>query len=1258
MIKNTGRHYILMILTWLFIGQIASANQRFESYQLEQGLSQNTVNCILQDSFGFLWVCTQGGLNRFDGYQFQVFGEDSNKIKGLSDDYVTSLYESKQKALWIGTRSGGLNRFDFASQTIDVYQHDPEKNSLSDNRVTAIIADSHHLLWLGTFAGINTFSTKTKQFSQINTKYNDNDLKVTSLLKDADNNIWVGTLTRGLIKFSGENYQHIEYFRYRDGRQLLDDNIWKIYQDSHKNIWVGTNRGANRLAEGREKFESFTFDAENEFSISSNIVRDFVEDSNNTIWIATAYGLNQLPLSSSKFNHFYHNPSDDKSIRGNSIANLYISEGNVLWLGLFSRGLNKYEIDSHKFTHFKHNPNNNNSLNANSVWAFAEKDADNIWIGTDGGGVNLLNLPTKNFSQLIHDPKNANSISGNRIWALLQYSPDELWVGTFNNGLNKVNLKNGKVTRYRNDSDNEFSLSSDKVIALFKDHKNQVWIGTNNGLNLLVRKKDQFIRFKHIPGNKNSLTANFIMDITEDSQHNLWISTYDKGVNKYNPTTKNFIHYQYLSKEPLSKNSLSNDKAMHSFVSSNGHIWVATQGGGISVINPENGVIKRHDEQEGLADDATYAVLEDNNGNFWISSNSGISKYEPNNNKYTNFPLSAGLQSTEYNSGAYLKSSTGKIIFGGINGFNVFDPNEISQNDTSLNVTITSLRVFNKPVNIKKPNSINHNKQYEYQLDKALYMSDSLELTHKESLVSFEFSTLNFSYSNEVIYQYKLDGFDNDWLPTNNNSRLATYTNLPAGKYTLLVRARLNQGTWQDNVTALSVIILPPPWLTWWAILGYMVVIFVIAYAFIRQRNRRFVDLEKSEERLLFALWGSQSMLWDWDVVNKVIIRSTGKHQNSGRQNKSVPFILSDLQKLIHPDDYTHVKNTYTEHINDKTKHLEVNYRLKNKEGDWRWYRARASAALRSSSGKALRIVGTVEDINQLIEAKLQLQQLNDELEKRVKDRTRELSDTLETLKSTQSQLIESKKMASLIGLVNGVAHALNTPLGIAKTSISLLETEIYTLFSQIKDQKLSRQHLSSIEKNYHQAILLLNKNLDKSIRLVKNFKSLSLHNTLESSQDFYIEKHVKQVIGAIYMEGIERFAEINIEIIAKEETKIHSYKSPIVEVLKHLIENSYIHAFTNIEHPKVVIEILKNNQEICIIYSDNGIGITDNNYEKIFEPFYTTKRGSGCTGLGMPIIYNQIIHKLNGSISWDEEYKQGMKIFIHFPIKNTKENV
>jgi len=1241
-------------MTWLLFNQNASASQRFESYQLEQGLSQNTVNCILQDSFGFLWVCTQGGLNRFDGYQFQIFGEDNNKVNGLSDDYVISLYESNKKALWIGTRSGGLNRFDFASQAIDVYQHDPERNSLTDNRVTAITEDNHHMLWLGTSAGINTFSPKTKQFKQVKTKYNDNDLKVTSVFKDVDNNMWVGTLTRGLIKFSGDNYQHIEYFRYRDGRQLLDDNISKIYQDSSKNIWIATNNGANRLTEGNSKFESFTFDAEDQFSISNNIVRDFVEDNNNTIWIATDRGLNQLLRSSDKFNHFYHNPSDDKSIRGNSIASLYVSEGNVLWLGLFSRGLNKYEINSHQFSHFKHNPINNNSLNANSVWAFAEKDADNIWIGTDGGGVNLLNLETKDFSQLIHDPKNINSISGNRVWALLQYSVDELWVGTFNNGLNKVNLKNGKITRYRNDGDNEHSLSSDKVLSLFKDHNNQVWVGTNNGLNLLNREKNHFIRFKHIPNNINSLTDNFIMDITEDRNHNLWISTYDKGVNKYNPDTKTFTHYQYSPKNPLSENSLSHNKVMQSLVSSSGHIWVATQGGGLSVINPKDGVIKHHNEQEGLADNETYAVLEDDNGNFWISSNSGISKYAPKENKYTNFPLSAGLQSTEYNSGAYLKSSTGKIIFGGINGFNIFEPNEVTQNDARLNVTITNLRVFNKQVNIKNSNLVNHNKQYEYQLDKALYMSDSLELTHKESLISFEFSTLNFNYSNEVMYQYKLDGFDNNWLPTNNNSRLVTYTNLPAGEYTLLVRARLNQGIWQDNVTALPVIILPPPWLSWWAILVYISVVFVIIYAFVRQRNRRFVDLKKSEERLLFALWGSQSMLWDWDVINNVIIRSTGKHQNSHQKNKPVPFILADLQKLIHPDDYAQVKNTYTDHINDKSTHLEVNYRLKNKEGDWCWYRARASAALRNSSGKAIRIVGTVEDINQLIEAKLQLQQLNNELEKRVKERTRELSDTLETLKNTQSQLIESKKMASLVGLVNGVAHELNTPLGIAKTSISLLEAEIVTLFTQIKEQKLSRQRLSSIEENYFQAILLLNKNLDKSIRLIKNFKSLSLHNTLENTQDFYIEKHVKQVIGAIYMEGIERLSEVNIEVIAKEETTIHSYKSPITEILKHLIENSSIHAFNNIEQPEITIEIFKINDEICITYSDNGVGITENNYEKIFEPFYTTKRGTDCTGLGMPIIYNQIIHKLNGSISWDEKNNKGIKILINFPINNT----
>ncbi|KGJ90612.1 two-component regulator propeller domain-containing protein [Colwellia psychrerythraea] len=1246
-----GIPYRFSLILLLFCSWQVSANIRFTAYDIEDGLSQNTINTIIQDKYGFMWFGSQDGLNRFDGFEFETFLRNKNDKNTLSNEYVNQLFIDLQGTLWIATRGGGLNRFNYETETFDHFVYDKAGNNDNYYDIKQIIQANPNELWLATHsAGIQVFNLHKQTFSTLPLKHTNSlflsQRNITCLTLDTNNNLWLGSAVDGLFKYTVAT-QTIEIFSHneQDSNSLSDNQITTIYQDKSNDIWVATLNGLNRYQAKSNDFQRYMHNEKDKNSLSHNVIRDIKEDPQQVLWLATSAGLNKLNKNRDSFYHYQNSPTVKDSLSGNVVYSLYPASDGIMWIGFFARGINKFYLTPRLFQHIYKDDNSPNSLQSNEIWGVFEDSKGEIWLATDGGGLNHYDKKSQKVKTYLHDKLNKNTISSNRVWAIAEEEPGVLWVATYDAGLNLIDTRTNKVEHFMHQSDNDNSLIDNQIVALYKDKEQNLWIGTKNGLDKFNIASQKFTHFSNNINDKSSLSFNFILSIFEDSRGLLWVSTYGGGLNSYDKKTQKFTRYQH---DPDNDNSIINNVVMSASEDNEGNIWIATVNG-LNKLDFSEQKFTLFNKQDGLANETIYSVLEGNDNALWFSSNRGISRLDPKDNAITNFSLADGLQSYEFNSGAFLKSSSGEIYFGGINGLNIFNPRYFNQQQQDLALTITKVRLFNQTITIKNIADRNQPQNHEFQLNKAIYLLDELTLSHKESLISFEFSTLDFSEANNINFEYKLDNWDKNWIKTSHKSRLATYTNIPPGSYTLMLRAKHQNQQWGSKVTRLPITVKPAPWLSWWAYSLYILTITVLTSLFFYHRYQAFLFIKENEERLTLSLWGSNSELWDWHISQNYIFRLNSITNN---KNGKQQFNLENLKETTHPDDINEVISAFSHHRSNKSADLDITYRRQDTKEQWRWYRSRAKAVSRDEQGNADRIVGTIEDINQLVEAQNQLQDLNVELELRVQARTVELSDTLARLTTTQEQLVESEKMASLVNLVTGVAHELNTPLGVILTATSQLEHKQIQLSEKIAKKTLSSQLLIEHNKQSDACIRLINGNIKKSINLVDNFKALSYSSQNEARKTIALSLLFENIVKDCSIRTKTKAAFITIH--CPKQLNIVSYPQMIKEVFNQLVENSCLHAFEDILANQVEIEITITDKtdEIHLLYQDNGEGLSDDLVGNIFDPFSTTKRGSDCIGLGMPIVYNQVMHSLLGTIKLTSPNNGGIEIIIILPKK------
>ncbi|TXE07023.1 response regulator [Seonamhaeicola algicola] len=850
----------LVYLFVLFIGvnKLNAQNSiYFNHITTNDGLSQNDVNSIYQDKEGFMWFATHDGLNKYDGYNFTVYTPDRNNPNSINSNLTYTITGDNKGNLWVGTTGNGLNYFDKALNKFFHFTHD-DKNpkSITNNHISSIFKDSKNRLWIGTPTGLNLLDLN-KPIDNENARFKNIEIKeVYQIFEDSKGQIWAASI-QGLSKvlIDHENNFELKVVNSEIGLNT-NTSVRSICEDNFGRLIIGSSWGMYIL--------DLNLPNSNVVYVKSNPINCLLADGNN-IWAGTNNGLNyfinnnqtEIPTLQKTFTY---DPRNQYSLSKNIIKSLYKDKTGIIWVGTNGGGINKYDPDRKQFHHIKKTLDPK-SLSYDKIRSMYEDSNGNLWIGTEGGGLNML--PKNNVSNLYTGYQNFNIIKKPFAIAEINYlNKKHLLIGGEDfPSLLFLDISNPS----KKIKDPDFKSTTEvknSVFSIIEDRYKNIWIGTYRGgihrwayyKNTNTYKKDNL---RHNKNNPYSLSNNIIRNIFEDTKGNLWFAT-GNGLCKLTPeqALKKDPKFEVFKNIPGDDTSLSHNYILSIYESKSGDLWFGTFGGGLNKLIPGNKnkapTFKAYSVSEGLPSNVIKGILEDNEGNLWISTNQGLSKFNPKEETFKNYDVNDGLQSNEFQELACVKRANGQLLFGGVNGFNAFYPENITNNTIEANTIITNFSISNKQINIgEKVNG-------RILFNKDINNIDAIELKHYENSFSIEFAALHYAAPRKNKFAYMLEGFDTDWVYTNSKKRFATYTNLASGNYTLKVKASNNDGVWDTNPTQLKISILPPFWQSNLAYFLYSALIIGILLMYRRftiikttkkhQLELEYIEKEKNEE--------------------------------------------------------------------------------------------------------------------------------------------------------------------------------------------------------------------------------------------------------------------------------------------------------------------------------------------------------------------------------------------------------------------------
>jgi len=817
---------------------------KFEHIGTSEGLSQINVNCIIQDSRDFMWIGSRNGLNRYDGYKFITYRYDAKNDNSLSNNLITDLAEDGDGNIWVATQSG-LNRYDRKTGAFTRYMHnDHNTNSISNNIINRLTFDSDNNLWIATNSGLDCFNVKKKIFQHHVHSNSDPgtiaDNYVHTIFEDSEHNLWAGTVNGGLNLYNKKSNTFSSFpYIYPLTKHIGGSNVICIIENNKNQLWIGTQESGLFLFDKQNKtFKNYRHAEGTANSILSNTIYSLKKDANGYLWIGTENGdLSILDTNTGKFTNYHNDEVDNNSLDGNSVYSICSDKIGNMWLGTFGGGINLFKKSTASFTLYRHN-SSPGSLSNNFVLALFEDKEKKIWVGTDGGGLNKFDPQNGTFTGYKQERGGKKGLSGNYVVVVNQDDDGNIWAGTWGNGISVFNPKTQKFTYLTKDPASTHGLSGSDVYNLIHTKDKKTWISVfGSGLDCYDKKTNTIKHFRPDGNDPKSLSSNCIYSLYEDRKGNLWVGTSDAGLNLLDRKTNTFTHFKHDEK----RNSVSNNGITDIREDGKGNLWLCTLSG-LDLFNPVTKHFTVLAKKDGLPSDITYAIREDNYGKFWISTNGGLSKYDPATKSFKNYTTEDGVQGDEFKPHSALKTSDGKLYFGGVNGFNAFFPDQVLNPGAFSPLVITSFQVFNKPLVIAKDNNDPS------PLKQDISETRSITLSHKQSVFSLEFAALDFRSADKKEYAYKLDGFDPDWNYVGSRNT-ASYTNLSPGKYVLKLKYKNSAGLWSPVKEALQIEVIPPFWLTWWFIVMVGLFIAVAIYEIFKYRVRAIeiyqAELEK-----------------------------------------------------------------------------------------------------------------------------------------------------------------------------------------------------------------------------------------------------------------------------------------------------------------------------------------------------------------------------------------------------------------------------
>jgi len=813
------------LVTLFLLSQFANAKSDFvdyfDHYGFEQSISQGSVNCMVRDQNGYLWVGTQGGLNRFNGIEFKSYIADGSN-KNPSGNWITGCAMDVEGNLWFSTKSAGINKYSPQSRSF-ITLNSENTDNLIDDRFNALFFENEDYLWAGGANG-ELVRVSLQDNSVVRFKVREGNIsKINRIITGPNGKLWLATAS-GLYYLADAHLMPVENLLTHENP--IEGELWTLAKDHLGNIWIGGKTGLYQL--------SYSSDG---YMVSTQSVKAWVtgitERTKGELWVTTyGAGLYIVEPNHGVLQRFVKKDQNANGLKNDYLISIHQDTEDQIWVGSDGKGLQRYLVSRNRFHHTSHDPDDENSISHAFVRAVSTEKDGTLWVGTRNG----LNRKLPNgdgFVRYFFDEHQANSLPNNNVFAVHVTEDDVIWVGTYGGGLARYNPITDEFTRYTEAS----GLPSNYIYAITSSSDNALWLGTNKGLIYLNPNTDKIRHYYHQEGTTDSLSQNTVVSLYDDGKDSLWVGTF-LGLNRFNKNTGKFTHFK---KSPA---GLTDNVITSLMQDSHGDLWIGTMNG-LNRLDGKSLEITQFGVENGLPNGNVFGITEDKTGSLWISTNNGLAKFSLTNQDFSVYSVDDGLQDRAYILGAYHQDNQGKLYFGGVNGFNWFTPESLGHKEDTPDVVLEDFLLFNKAVD-------------EDSL-KSRISAGFIELSHEDVIFGVEFSAPLATYPEKLQFAYRLDGFDSNWINSTALNRVATYTNIPAGEFELNIKTRYPGNAWSKDLS-IPIRINPAPWFSKWAIALYALLSGILLVSF-WQMHRKKKQAEQQKRHAEIAATAKDELL-------------------------------------------------------------------------------------------------------------------------------------------------------------------------------------------------------------------------------------------------------------------------------------------------------------------------------------------------------------------------------------------------------------
>lgn len=1184
----------------------------FTHYGVNNGISQSEIKCIHQDEEGYIWIGTQNGLNKYDGYSFENFYYDPTDIKSISNNWIFAIAEDSVGNLWVGTKEG-LNRYNKKTGEFTVVPHKIDDAIVPDNFVYGLCTDSSYL-YINSPPLISRYNYRTDRLESFSYSQNyDGALHDIGfpILKSSDGTIWLGS-TDGLTEFDQERETfYVHRYDGSNNRSISHNHITALCEDNIGNILVGTENGLNFYNKYSKDFIRFEDEAGHDNILSHNYVLSILQDSYGVYWIGTQEGgLNRLNWSWDIGNFdltLYRSGLSYQNYIGHDIVySLFEDRSKNLWVGTIN-GLDRADLKTKKFRSYKKTDDANSLDLLDNIIASVYIDEDQrLWIGNWGKGLNIYNPATEEMLHYTSESTGDKKIPNNHVHVLFEDSQSQLWMGT-RNGVSIFSKQQDKFIPfavYFALDDNDF-FNNNRVYCITEISNGEIWIGTGSGIMTFNSATKELGYLRADAAEPFDISSNLVYSILEDKDGCVWIATMD-GLDCYELHLKQMSHFRHNSEIA---NSLCDNFTISLCEHSNGEIWIGTSSG-VNQFNKKDSTFTYFSIKDGLPSNIVYDIVEDENQDLWFSTGSGLVRYSASKQRFKSFSVSDGLQGVEFNLKAVFQANNGDVYFGGMDGLVAFHPDSLHDNKFIPPVVLTSF--------VKE----NAGQKKEFNV-----YSDEVKLSYKDYSFTIEYAALDYTEPHKNQYAYKMVGLRDEWEEVGNRN-FVHFTNLPSGDYIFMVKGTNNDGVWNDVPTRLHISISPPWWHSKYAYTVYILGGTIIVIGVIRLRERSL----KREKRLLEK--GIQERTAEIALQKDRVEESEAKLKSTISSLNDLVFVLDRdgiFQEFYNPGNtdplYENPDFYLKKHYQDVGFPLKVIEELKAafqqlqksdavhefdycvNHDDMCWYNAKISPRHNAQGG----LTGITIVARHITERK------------RAEEQMRQQKEELNELNATKDKFFSI------------MAHDLKNPFASLYSMSQAVDENYADLDEEDKLLALRRIHQSA-ELIYNLLENLLTWSKSQSGRMEYNPGQFDLSTLIQENINLHTVPAEKKGLC--------------LKAVVADTCRAYGDSQMINTVLRNLVNNAV--KFTE-AGKEVVVSVRQNDKFLEVEVRDQGVGISKENLEKLFriDVKYKTVGTSGekGTGLGLILCYEFII-KNGGNIWCESELGKGSSFFFTVPCK------